>query len=187
VEGKILAARYARESRLPYFGICLGLQIAVIEYARNVLGLEGANSTEFDPHTPHPVIDLMPEQLEVEGMGGTMRLGSWPMRIHPETLLYKLYGKELVYERHRHRYEVNPAYVQRLIESGLTVSAVTPGVQGRGEGLVEAIELPDHPFFIGLQAHPELSSRPMRVSPPFFGFISAALERRQALFHMNPA
>lgn len=183
IEGKVLAARYAREYRVPYFGICLGLQIAVIEYARNVLGLEGANSTEFDPYTPHPVIDLMPEQLEVEGMGGTMRLGNWPMRIHPETLLYKLYGKELVYERHRHRYEVNPAYVQRLIEGGLTVSAVTPGVQGRGEGLVEAIELPHHPFFIGLQAHPELSSRPMRVSPPFNGFIGAALERkRQGLF-----
>jgi CTP synthase len=179
VEGKILAARYAREHGVPYFGICLGLQIAVIEYARNVLGLEGANSTEFDPYTPHPVIDLMPEQLEVEGLGGTMRLGNWPMRIHPETILHRLYGKDLATERHRHRYEVNPEYVGRLIESGLTVSAVTPGMHGRGEGLVEAIELPGHPFFIGLQAHPELSSRPMRVSPPFSGFIGAALARKK--------
>lgn len=179
IEGKILCARYARENRIPYFGICLGLQVAVIEFARNVLGLEGANSTEFDPYTPHPVIDLMPEQLEVEGLGGTMRLGNWPMRIHPETILHRLYGKDLAYERHRHRYEVNPAYVQKLIESGLTVSAVTPGMHGRGEGLVEAIELPNHPFFIGLQAHPELSSRPMRVSPPFHGFIAAALERKR--------
>lgn len=179
IEGKILAAKYARENKVPYFGICLGLQVAVIEYARHVLGLEGANSTEFDPYTPHPVIDLMPEQLEVEGLGGTMRLGNWPMRIHPETILNKLYGKDLAQERHRHRYEVNPKYVQHLIESGVTVSAVTPGMHGRGEGLVEAIELPGHPFFIGLQAHPELASRPMRVSPPFNGFIGIALERKQ--------
>ncbi|MCS7058513.1 MAG: CTP synthase [Meiothermus sp.] len=179
IEGKILAARYAREQRLPYFGICLGLQVAVIEYARNVLGLEGAHSTEFDPYTPHPVIDLMPEQLETQGLGGTMRLGNWPMRIFPGTLLHRLYGREMVQERHRHRYEVNPAYVERLTQAGLVVSAVTPGLQGRGEGLVEAIELADHPFFIGLQAHPELSSRPMRASPPFSGFIAAALERRR--------
>ncbi|MER3554422.1 MAG: CTP synthetase [Meiothermus sp.] len=181
IEGKILAAKYARENGVPYFGICLGLQIAVIEWTRHVLGLEGANSTEFDPYTPHPVIDLMPEQLEVEGLGGTMRLGNWPMRIHPETILHRLYDKDLVMERHRHRYEVNPEYVGRLIESGLTVSAVTPGMHGRGEGLVEAIELPNHPFFIGLQAHPELASRPMRVSPPFGGFIGAALQQKKGL------
>jgi CTP synthase len=174
IEGKILAAQYARENHLPYFGICLGLQVAVIEYSRNVLGLEGANSTEFDAYTLHPVIDLMPEQLEVEGLGGTMRLGNWPMRIYPGTKLYSLYEKETVLERHRHRYEVNPAYVAKL-EGGMTISAVTPGVHGRGEGLVEAIELPGHPFFIGLQAHPELSSRPMHPSPPFYGFVGAAL------------
>ncbi len=180
IEGKVLCTRYARENHIPFFGMCLGFQVAVIEYTRNVLGLEGANSTEFDPYALHKVIDLMPEQLEVEGLGGTMRLGNWPMRIHPETILYKLYGKDIAQERHRHRYEVNPKYVQQLIESGLTVSAVTPGVHGRGEGLVEAIELPNHPFFIGLQAHPELASRPMRVSPPFAGFIGAALEHMQA-------
>lgn len=177
IEGKIRAARYAREKGLPYLGICLGLQVAVIEFARHVAGLSKANSTEFDPYTPHPVIDLMPEQLEVEGLGGTMRLGDWPMRIRPGTLLHRLYGKEEVKERHRHRYEVNPAYVETLERAGLVVSGVTPGMKGRGEGLVEAIELKDHPFFLGLQSHPEFKSRPMRPSPPFVGFVAAALSR----------
>ena len=168
IEGKVRAAQYARERKIPYLGICLGLQIAVIEFARNVAGLKGANSTEFDPHTPHPVIDLMPEQLEVEGLGGTMR-------IKPGTLLHRLYGKEEVLERHRHRYEVNPLYVDGLERAGLVVSATTPGMRGRGAGLVEAIELKDHPFFLGLQSHPEFKSRPMRPSPPFVGFVEAAL------------
>ncbi len=176
IEGKIKAARYAREKRIPYLGICLGMQVAVIEFARHVAGLERANSTEFDPYTPHPVIDLMPEQLEVEGLGGTMRLGDWPMRIKPGTLLARVYGgRELVYERHRHRYEVNPDYVARLEAKGLVVSGVTPGREGRGEGLVEAIELKGHPFFLGVQSHPEFKSRPMRPSPPFAAFIEAAL------------
>ena len=175
IEGKVRAAQYARERKIPYLGICLGLQIAVIEFARNVAGLKGANSTEFDPYTPHPVIDLMPEQLEVEGLGGTMRLGDWPMRIKPGTLLHRLYGKEEVLERHRHRYEVNPLYVDGLERAGLVVSATTPGMRGRGAGLVEAIELKDHPFFLGLQSHPEFKSRPMRPSPPFVGFVEAAL------------
>ncbi len=180
IEGKIKAARYAREKQIPYLGICLGMQVAVIEFARHVAGLERANSTEFDPYTPHPVIDLMPEQLEVEGLGGTMRLGDWPMRIKPHTLLSQVYGgKELVYERHRHRYEVNPKYVGTLEEAGLVVSGVTPGLAGRGEGLVEAIELPDHPFFLGVQSHPEFKSRPMRPSPPFAAFVEAALEQRR--------
>ena len=177
IEGKIRAARFARERKVPYFGICLGLQIAVIEYSRHVAGLEGANSTEFDPYSPHPVIDLMPEQLEVEGLGGTMRLGDWPMEVLPNTLLERVYGSHLVQERHRHRYEVNPQYVETLREAGLVISGVTPGMKGRGAGLVEAIELRDHPFFLGLQAHPELRSRPMRVSPPFKAFIAAALEQ----------
>jgi len=189
IEGKVRAARFAREGGVPYLGICLGLQVAVIEYARHVAGLDGANSTEFDPYTPHAVIDLMPEQLEVDGMGGTMRLGSWPMRVHADTLLAALYAGRLeqaaqaghpqtVFERHRHRYEVNPAYVDALKAAGLVVSGVTPGMAGRGEGLVEAIELADHPFFLGLQSHPEFTSRLMRASPPFTGFIRAAVQRR---------
>lgn len=175
IEGKIRAVRFARERKIPFLGICLGLQVAVIEFARHVAGLKGANSTEFDPYTPYPVIDLMPEQLEVEGLGGTMRLGEWPMRIKEGALLHRLYGKEEVRERHRHRYEVNPAYVEALEGAGLVVSGVTPGMAGRGAGLVEAIELRDHPFFLGLQSHPEFKSRPMRPSPPFVGFVEAAL------------
>ena len=181
IEGKVSAARYAREGNIPYLGICLGMQVAVIEYARNIAGLDGANSTEFDPYTPHPVIDLMPEQLEVAGMGGTMRLGDWPMQVLEETLLENLYGlsangDHTVQERHRHRYEVNPEYVDALKTAGLVVSGVTPGMAGRGEGLVEAIELPQHRFFLGVQSHPEFSSRLMRPSPPFKGFIAAAVK-----------
>ena len=182
IEGKVAAARTARTHDVPYLGICLGMQVAVIEFARNVAGLEGANSTEFDPYTPHPVIDLMPEQLEVEGLGGTMRLGSWPMKVLPDTLLERLYrppasADGTVHERHRHRYEVNPEHVEALKEAGLVVSGVTPGMKGRGEGLVEAIELPGHPFYLGLQSHPEFMSRLMRPSPPFTGFIEAAVAR----------
>jgi CTP synthase len=185
IEGKVQAARYARERGVPYLGICLGMQVAVIEYARNICDLEGANSSEFDPYTPHPVIDLMPEQLEVEGMGGTMRLGSWPMRVREGTLLERLYepgptAQGTVHERHRHRFEVNPDYVNALTAGGLIVSGVTPGMAGRGEGLVEAIELTDHPFFVGVQSHPEFRSRLMRPSPPFRGFIRAAVARRIA-------
>ncbi len=179
IEGKIRAARYARENKIPYLGICLGLQIAVIEFARTVAGLEGANSTEFDPYTSYPVIDLMPEQLEVAGLGGTMRLGDWPMEVRPGTQLHQLYGKELANERHRHRYEVNPGFVDRLVKAGLVISGVTPGMKGRGEGLVEAIELKGHPFFVGLQSHPEFNSRPMRASPPFAGFVAAAIEQKR--------
>jgi len=179
IEGKIRAARYAREEMIPYLGICLGMQIAVIEHARSI-GLERANSSEFDPYTPDKVIDLMPEQLEMEGMGGTMRLGDWPMEVRAGTRLAEMYGVPQggrVMERHRHRYEVNPVYVERLQQAGLVVSGVTPGMAGRGAGLVEAVELPDHPFFVGLQSHPEFKSRPMRPSPPFAAFIAAALRR----------
>ena len=184
IEGKVHAATIAREHGVPYLGICLGMQVAVIEFARNRAGLVGANSTEFDPYTPHPVVDLMPEQLEVDGLGGTMRLGSWPMQIFSGTLLERLYEPQpaqqmIVNERHRHRYEVNPAYVERLKEAGLRVSGVTPGMEGRGEGLVEAIELDGHPFFLGVQSHPEFRSRLMRPSPPFRGFISAAVARQE--------
>jgi CTP synthase len=182
IEGKVRAAQVAREHGVPYLGICLGMQVAVIEYARDVAGLEGANSTEFDPYTPHPVIDLMPEQLEVADMGGTMRLGSWPMRVAEGTLLASLYEpaalahSALVYERHRHRYEVNPGYVERLERAGLRVSGITPGMAGRGQGLVEAVEIDGHPFFLGVQSHPEFRSRLMRPSPPFRGFIHSAAE-----------
>ncbi|WP_161881988.1 CTP synthase [Deinococcus alpinitundrae] len=178
IEGKIRAAEYARTRAVPYLGICLGMQVAVLEYARNVVGLGGANSTEFDPYAPHKVIDLMPEQLQNADLGGTMRLGDWPMDLLAGTRLARLYsvpqGGE-VQERHRHRYEVNPVYVERLKDAGLLISGVTPGMAGRGAGLVESIELPEHPFFVGLQAHPEFKSRPMRPSPPFAGFIAAAL------------
>jgi CTP synthase len=184
IEGKVRAARLARENNIPYLGICLGLQVATIEFARHVAGLEGANSTEFDKYTPFPVIDLMPEQLEVKGMGGTMRLGNWPMRVLEGTLLEQVYDlsdtpseeNHTVLERHRHRFEVNPKYVDALKAAGLVISGITPGVERRGEGLVEAIELRNHRFFLGLQSHPELSSRLMRPSPPFKGFIQAAVE-----------
>ena len=189
IEGKVRAARFARTHGVPYLGICLGMQVAVIDFARDVAGLASANSTEFDPYTPHPVIGLMPEQLEVDGLGGTMRLGSWPMQVRAGTRLAELYAGRLegatgawagtVLERHRHRYEVNPAYVDALTHAGLVVSGVTPGMAGRGAGLVEAVELADHPFFVGLQSHPEFTSRLMRPSPPFTGFIRAAIARRR--------
>ncbi|GGL69356.1 CTP synthase [Deinococcus aerolatus] len=181
IEGKIHAAEYARTHGVPYLGICLGMQIAVIEYARNVAGLAGANSTEFDAYAPHRVIDLMPEQVEIAGLGGTMRLGDWPMDLQGGTKIAGLYGVPeggTVRERHRHRFEVNPAYTGRLQEAGLTISGVTPGVAGRGAGLVESVEIPGHPFFVALQAHPEFKSRPMRPSPPFAGFVAAALAQK---------
>ena len=183
IEGKIHAAEYARTHGVPYLGICLGMQIAVIEYARNVAGLAGANSAEFDEYAPHRVIDLMPEQVEIAGLGGTMRLGDWPMDLGAGTKIAGLYGIPeggTVRERHRHRFEVNPAYTQRLQDAGLTISGVTPGVAGRGAGLVESIEIPGHPFFVALQAHPEFKSRPMRPSPPFAGFVAAALAHKGA-------
>ncbi|EYB68351.1 CTP synthetase [Deinococcus phoenicis] len=182
IEGKVRAAEYARTRGVPYLGICLGMQIAVIEYARHVAGLAGANSAEFDPYAPHKVIDLMPEQLEVEGLGGTMRLGDWPMDLRAGTKIAELYGVPqggTVRERHRHRFEVNPAYTGPLQDAGLVISGVTPGVEGRGAGLVESIEIPGHPFFVALQAHPEFKSRPMRPSPPFAGFVAAALRSDQ--------
>jgi CTP synthase len=171
IEGKIAAARYARERGVPYFGICLGLQCAVIEFARHVCGLAGANSTEFDRHAPHPVIDLLPEQRAVEDKGGTMRLGLYPIVLSEGSLAARLYGRSIVHERHRHRYEVNNDYVGRLEKNGLRVSGVWAEKQ-----LVEMIELPDHPYFIAGQFHPELRSRPWDPHPLFAGFVRAALE-----------
>lgn len=166
-EGKIEAARYARETRTPYLGLCLGMQIEVIEFARNAAGLEMANSTEFEQDTPHPVIDIMPDQVGVD-MGGTMRLGRWPCKIEPGTLAAEVYGQDFVHERHRHRYEVNNAYREALEDAGMVFSGTSP--DGR---LVEIAELKDHPFFIGSQFHPEFKSRPLRPHPLFHGFVAA--------------
>ncbi|MDI6713367.1 MAG: CTP synthase [Anaerosomatales bacterium] len=173
IEGKIRAAQYAREHKVPYLGICLGMQVAVCEFARNVAGLEGANSSEFDPVTEHPVIDLMREQENVRDMGGTMRLGAYPCKVTPGTKAWEAYGEEVIYERHRHRYEVNNAYRQRLVDAGLVISGVSP--DGR---LVEMVELPDHPWFVGNQGHPEFKSRPTRPAPLFREFVGAAVRRR---------
>ena len=175
VEGKLEAIRYARERRVPFLGLCLGLQCAVIEFARNVCGLEGANSAEFDPATPHPVIDLLPEQKNVTDLGGSMRLGAQPCHVRPDTHAAAAYREPVVYERHRHRYEVNPAYHDTLAEHGLVFSGVSP--DGR---LVEIIELADHPFFVAGQFHPELRSRPTRPHPLFRDFVGAAHARRTA-------
>jgi CTP synthase len=172
IEGKIAAARVARERRIPYLGICLGMQIAVAEFARHVAGMEGANSTEFDIETPYPVIDLLPEQKEVADLGGTMRLGADPIKLHDGSRVRECYGEAVVYERHRHRYEVNNLLRKRLQSAGLHVSGTSPD-----ERLVEAIELDEHPFFVASQFHPEFKSRPERPAPLFRSFIAAALER----------
>lgn len=170
IEGKIMAIRYARENGVPYLGICLGMQCAVIEFARNICGMKGANSTEFNPETPYPIIDLLPEQKEIADMGGTMRLGLDPVRLIPGYKAFTAYNEELIYERHRHRYEVNNEYVNRLTEKGLIISGVLPD-----RNLVEIIELPDHPWFVATQFHPEFKSRPHRPQPLFREFIGAAL------------
>jgi CTP synthase len=171
IEGKIAAARFAREEHIPYLGICLGMQVAVAEFARNVAGMDGANSTEFDIETPFPVIDLLPEQKEVADLGGTMRLGADPIKLHSDTRVREMYGEAVVYERHRHRYEVNNLLRKRLQSAGLRVSGTSPD-----ERLVEAIELDDHPFFVASQFHPEFKSRPERPAPLFRDFIAAALD-----------
>ncbi|AXG11535.1 glutamine hydrolyzing CTP synthase [Haloplanus rubicundus] len=169
-EGKIEAIRYARENDVPFLGLCLGFQMAVVEYARNVLGLEGAHSAEIDEETPYPVIDLLPEQYDLEDLGGTMRLGAHDTEIRPDTLAHEVYGADSCTERHRHRYEVNPEYIDDLEAGSLTFS-------GRAGNRMEIVELDDHPYFLGTQFHPEFRSRPDRASPPFVGFVEATLER----------
>ncbi|SMO60151.1 CTP synthase [Halorubrum cibi] len=167
-DGKVEAIRYARENDVPFLGLCLGFQMAVVEHARNVLGLEDAHSAEIDPETPHPVIDLLPEQYETEDMGGTMRLGAHETDIEPDTLAARVYGADSCTERHRHRYEVNPEYIDELEADGLSFS-------GRADNRMEILEREDHPFFFGTQAHPEFRSRPDRASPPFVALVEAAL------------
>ena len=170
-EGKIRAIQYARENSIPFFGICLGMQMAVVEYARNVCGLKGANSTEFDRDAPHLVVDIMPDQLSVEDKGATMRLGAYPCTIKPDSLTAKIYGATQISERHRHRYEVNNTYREDLERGGLLLSGVSP--DGR---LVEMVELPGHPHFIGCQFHPEFKSKPHQPHPLFTSFVRAAVE-----------
>ncbi len=173
IEGKLIAIRYARESKIPYLGLCLGMQCATIEFARNVLNLEGANSSEFDPDTPHPVIHLLPEQEEVEDMGGTMRLGAYPCKLDPDSKAYQVYGSATISERHRHRFEFNNEYRGAFESHGFRFSGLSP--DGR---LVELIELGDHPWFMASQFHPEFKSRPLRAHPLFREFVAAALKQR---------
>src|SRR5947209_6341293 len=174
IEGMLSAIRYAREKKVPYFGICLGMQTACIEFARNVVGLAEANSSEFDPATPHRVIYKLRELRGVEELGGTMRLGAWPCKIEPRTLAHKLYGQPQISERHRHRYEFNREYESTLTAAGLRISGSTP------DGTyVEMVEIPDHPYFIGCQFHPEFKSKPLEPHPLFKAFIGAAYEQRQ--------
>jgi len=175
-EGKIAAVRFAREEKVPFLGICFGMQMAVIEYARNVCGLERANSSEVDEQTPHPVIDLMTGQRSVTHKGGTMRLGSYPCVLREDSLAFRVYGKRKINERHRHRYEVNNAYRDNLAQHGLIFSGLSPD-----ESLVEIIELANHPWFLASQFHPEFKSRPLDCHPMFKGFIKAALQRKTEL------
>ena len=174
IEGKMIAARYAREHGVPYLGICLGMQTAVMEFARDVCGMEGASSTEFDPDTHYPVIDIMEEQKGLEQTGGTMRLGAYRCRLAPDSLLHALYGADEIFERHRHRYEFNNAYIEAFAAHGLRVAGVNPE-----RNLVEAVELVEHPWFVGVQFHPEFKSRPNRPHPLFTGLIGAAIRRAE--------
>ena len=175
IDGKITAIHYARVHKIPFLGLCLGMQLAIVEYARNVAGLEDAHSIELDPQTPHPVIALLPDQNGVEDIGGTLRLGAYPCVLDKTSRAYSLYGQEEIYERHRHRYEVNNDYRKVLEDNGMMLSGLSP--DGR---VVEMIELPDHPFFIATQAHPELKSRPNRPHPLFRGFVEAAISLHES-------
>lgn len=176
IEGKIKAIQYAREHKIPFFGICLGMQCAVIEFARHVCGMADANSSEFNPNSTHPVIDLMPEQIDVEDLGGTMRLGLYPCKVYPDTLTSKAYNAELIYERHRHRYEFNNAFREEFVGKGLVLGGTLPN--GR---LVEIVELSEseHPWFLGAQFHPEFKSRPTNPHPLFREFVGAAVKHHQ--------
>ncbi|WP_457753402.1 glutamine hydrolyzing CTP synthase [Thermococcus sp.] len=173
-EGKMMAIRYARENNIPFLGICFGFQLTVVEFARNVLGLKGAHSTEIDSNTPYPVVDLLPEQRGIDKLGGTMRLGTYPVKIKSNTLAHKVYGTELVYERHRHRWEVNPNYIEEFERAGLIFS----GISGDDKRRMEILELPGHRYFIATQFHPEFKSRPMKPAPVFRELVKAAKEKK---------
>ena len=173
VEGKIRIVHYARANNKPFLGICLGMQCLVIEFARNVVGMKGANSTEFDDSTAYPVIDLLPGQRTIKNMGGTMRLGNWPCCLEAKTLARKIYAANKVQERHRHRYEVNPKYIKPLTEKGMVFSGISPNGK-----LMEIVEIPGHPFFIGTQFHPEFTSRPLAPNPIFYNFIKKSLDHK---------
>ncbi|MBC7331739.1 MAG: CTP synthase [Synergistetes bacterium] len=174
IEGKMRAIKYARENKIPFLGLCFGMQCAVIEFARNVCGLSGANTTEVDPATPHPVIDLLPEQRKLKDLGGTMRLGSYPCRLLRESKSFLAYGEELIYERHRHRYEFNNEYRELLSSKGLKIVGTSPN-----GSLVEIVELDEHPWFVGVQFHPEFKSRPYRPNPLFREFLNACIKQRE--------
>lgn len=176
IEGKIKAIQYAREHKIPFFGICLGMQCAVIEFARHVCGMADANSSEFNPNSAHPVIDLMPEQIDVEDLGGTMRLGLYPCKVYPDTLTSKAYNAELIYERHRHRYEFNNAFREEIVGKGLVLGGTLPN--GRLVEIVELLES-EHPWFLGAQFHPEFKSRPTNPHPLFRDFVGAAVKHHQ--------
>ncbi|MDO5297973.1 MAG: CTP synthase [Clostridia bacterium] len=174
LEGKIAAVQYARENNVPFFGICLGMQMAVVEYARHVLGLTGAHTSEVDPNTTYPVIDLMPDQQNIDEKGGTMRLGKYPCRLSTDSRAYAAYGEEHIFERHRHRYEFNNVYRDKFVSAGMRIGGINPD-----RDLVEIVELPEHPWFVGVQYHPELKSRPNRPHPLFRDFVGAALAYQQ--------
>ncbi len=174
IDGKITAIRYARENGIPYLGLCLGMQLAIVEFARNKCGLEDAHSIELNPATKYPVIALMPDQSGVEDIGGTLRLGAYPCHLDPDSKAHELYGEDLIHERHRHRYEVNNDYRQTLVENGMSLCGMSP--DGR---IVEMLEIPEHPWFIATQGHPELKSRPNNPHPLFDGFIGAALNYKE--------
>jgi CTP synthase len=182
IEGKVEAARIAREKGIPFLGICLGMQIAVVEFARHACGMDGANSAEFDPETPYPVVDLLPEQKEVSDLGGTMRLGADPVKLHEGTRAREIFGESVIYKRHRHRYEVNNMLRRRLEDEGLVAGGTSPD-----DRLVEVIELPDHPFFVASQFHPEFNSRPTRPEPLFREFVGAAAKRAAERSEPAPA
>ena len=176
IEGKIMAAQYAREHKIPYFGLCLGMQILVIEFARHVAGLANANSTEFDEKTPNPVIHLMEEQKHITQLGATMRRGAYACKVLPDTNAAKAYGKEMISERHRHRYEFNNAYREVLTEKGLRIAGINPE-----QNLVEISEVADHPWMVGVQFHPEFQSKPNKAHPLFAAFVKAALDNQKTV------